>query len=48
MEKLRIILAEDHLTVREGIKLLINSQPDMQVIGKVGETAARRSKKPRK
>ena len=37
MEKLRIMLAEDHLTVREGIKLLINSQPDMQVIGEVGD-----------
>lgn len=33
MEKLRIMLAEDHQTVREGIKLLINSQPDMEVIG---------------
>jgi len=31
--KLRILLAEDHETVREGIKLLINSQPDMEVIG---------------
>ncbi|HEY8560588.1 MAG TPA: response regulator transcription factor [Pyrinomonadaceae bacterium] len=40
MEKLRIMLAEDHLTVREGIKLLINSQPDMQVIGEVGDGSA--------
>ncbi len=40
MEKLRIMLAEDHLTVREGIKLLINSQPDMQVIGEVGDGIA--------
>jgi two-component system, NarL family, response regulator NreC len=40
MEKLRILLAEDHLTVREGIKLLINSQPDMQVIGEVGDGSA--------
>ena len=37
MEKLRIMLAEDHLTVREGIKLLINSQPDMEVVGEVGD-----------
>lgn len=37
MAKLRIMLAEDHLTVREGIKLLINSQPDMKVIGEVGD-----------
>jgi two-component system, NarL family, response regulator NreC len=34
------MLAEDHLTVREGIKLLINSQPDMQVIGEVGDGSA--------
>lgn len=40
MEKLRIMLAEDHLTVREGIKLLINSQPDMEVIGEVGDGAS--------
>lgn len=33
MDKLRIILAEDHQTVREGIKLLVNAQPDMEVVG---------------
>lgn len=33
MGKLRILLAEDHKTVREGIKLLVNTQPDMEVIG---------------
>jgi len=36
-EKLRILLAEDHQTVREGIKLLVNSQPDMEVIGEAGD-----------
>lgn len=36
MDKLRIILAEDHETVREGIKLLVNSQPDMEVIAEAG------------
>jgi DNA-binding NarL/FixJ family response regulator len=40
MERLRIMLAEDHLTVREGIKLLINSQPDMEVVGEVGDGGA--------
>lgn len=29
----RILLAEDHNTVREGIKMLVNSQPDMEVVG---------------
>lgn len=33
MSKLRIVLAEDHHTVREGIKLLVNSQSDMEVVG---------------
>jgi len=31
--KLRILLAEDHETVREGIKLLVNAQADMEVVG---------------
>jgi DNA-binding NarL/FixJ family response regulator len=39
-EKLRIVLAEDHKTVREGIKLLVDSQPDMEVIGEAGDGEA--------
>jgi len=40
-DKLRILLAEDHHTVREGIKLLVNSQGDMEVVGEAenGEIA---------
>ena len=34
--RLRILLADDHSIVRQGLKLLIDSQPDM---GVVGETA---------
>ena len=37
MTKLRILIAEDHETIREGIKLLINAQPDMDVIGEAGD-----------
>ncbi|MEP6921675.1 MAG: response regulator transcription factor [bacterium] len=33
MSKLRIFLADDHMVVREGLKTLINSQPDMEVVG---------------
>jgi DNA-binding NarL/FixJ family response regulator len=33
LKKLRILLADDHKIVREGLRLLINSQPDMQVVG---------------
>jgi DNA-binding NarL/FixJ family response regulator len=40
MNKLRIILAEDHKTVREGIKILINLQPDMVIIGEAGDGEA--------
>ncbi|HEX6279541.1 MAG TPA: response regulator transcription factor [Pyrinomonadaceae bacterium] len=36
-DPLRIVIAEDHQTVREGIKLLIGSQPDMEVIGEAGD-----------
>lgn len=33
MDKLRILLAEDHETIRDGLKLLVGSQPDMEVVG---------------
>jgi len=33
MKTLRILLADDHKMVREGLRLLINSQPDMKVVG---------------
>lgn len=33
MHKLRIFLADDHALIREGLKLLVNAQPDMQVVG---------------
>lgn len=36
-DALRILIAEDHQTVREGIKLLVNAQPDMEVIGEAGD-----------
>ena len=37
MSKLRILIAEDHETVREGIKMLINAQPDMEVVSEAGD-----------
>lgn len=40
MSKLRIVLAEDHETVREGIKLLVSMQPDMEVVGEAGDGEA--------
>jgi DNA-binding NarL/FixJ family response regulator len=38
--KLRVLLAEDHLTVREGLKLIVNGQPDMEVIGEAEDGRA--------
>jgi len=37
MAKLRILLADDHETVREGIRLIINAQDDMEVVGEAGD-----------
>ena len=34
---LRILLADDHVTVRHGLKLLIDSQPDMTVVAEASE-----------
>jgi DNA-binding NarL/FixJ family response regulator len=33
MKKLRIVLADDHQVVRDGLRLLIDGQPDMRVVG---------------
>lgn len=38
--KLRIVLADDHKIVREGIRLLIDSQDDMEVVGEAGDGEA--------
>jgi len=38
--KTRILLADDHVTVREGLRLLLDAQPDMQVIGEASDGAA--------
>ena len=37
MSRIRVLLAEDHATVRQGLKLLIGGQPDMEVIGEAGD-----------
>jgi DNA-binding NarL/FixJ family response regulator len=34
---LRILLADDHVTVRHGLKLLIDGQPDMHVVSEAGD-----------
>ncbi len=41
MEKLRIVLVDDHPVIREGLRLTIQAQPDMEVVGEAssGEEA---------
>ena len=43
---LRVVLADDHAVVREGLKALVNAQPDMRVVGEAadGEAAWRTAK----
>ena len=42
---IRVLLADDHVTVRHGLKLLIDSQPDMEVVAEAsdGHTAVQRA-----
>jgi DNA-binding NarL/FixJ family response regulator len=40
MAILRILLADDHAIVRQGVKALIGTQPDMEVIGEADEGAS--------
>jgi DNA-binding NarL/FixJ family response regulator len=37
MNKLRVMLADDHETVREGLKMIVNAQDDMEVVGFAGD-----------
>ena len=38
--KIRVLLADDHETVREGLRLIIASQADMEVVGEAADGAA--------
>lgn len=40
MEKIKVLLADDHAVLRGGVRLLINSQDDLLVVGEVGDGAA--------
>ncbi len=43
-ERLRVFIADDHAVLRAGLRMLIEAQPDMQVVGEAedGEEAVRR------
>jgi DNA-binding NarL/FixJ family response regulator len=38
--KIRVLLADDHVTVRHGLKLIIDGQPDMAVVAEASDGAA--------
>ncbi len=40
MEKIRILLADDHTILREGIRNLLDEEPDMEVIGEAEDGRA--------
>ena len=37
MAKIRVMVADDHAVLRAGLRLLINTQPDMEVVGEAGD-----------
>lgn len=45
MSPIRVLVVEDHGIVREGIRLLLETQPDMQVVGEAsdGDTAVQKA-----
>ena len=40
MNKLRVFLADDHAVLREGLRMLVNSQPDMECVGEAADGRA--------
>jgi len=46
MDKLRVFVADDHAVLRDGLKALVNAQPDMEIVGEAdnGRTAHEQAK----
>ena len=40
MGNIRVLIAEDHQTVREGLELILNTQSDIEVVGEAGDGQA--------
>ncbi len=38
--KIRILLADDHAVMRDGLVMLVNTEPDMEVVGQAADGAA--------
>jgi DNA-binding NarL/FixJ family response regulator len=39
-EPIRVVLVDDHALMREGLREILNSQPDITVVGEAGDSAA--------
>ncbi|MBI5304488.1 MAG: response regulator transcription factor [Chloroflexi bacterium] len=37
MNKIRVLVADDHTIVREGVRILLEAQPDIQVVGEAAD-----------
>ncbi len=37
MTNIRVLIAEDHRTVREGLEMILKAQPDIEVVGQAGD-----------
>src|SRR5205823_13663930 len=37
MQKIRVLIADDHAVLRAGLRMLINTQPDMIVVAEAGD-----------
>jgi two-component system response regulator NreC len=44
--KLRVFIADDHAVLRSGLRLLINEQPDMEVVGEASDGVAAQQRIP--
>jgi len=46
MSKIRLLLADDHAVLRAGLRMLLNAQPDMEVVGEAadGEETLRKTR----
>ena len=38
MAKIRVLIADDHAILRAGLRMLINAQPDMEVVGEAADS----------
>ena len=39
MQKIRVLIADDHSVVRAGLRMLVAAQPDLEVVGEAGDGA---------